>query len=172
MKCYITKWSQQRSTVDPKSDGHVLHTQLTVEELDQAEHDIIKYCQKERFSEEISLLHNGQWVRRSSQLYKLNPVMQEVLLRVGGRLSRAAMPASRKQPVILAKDFHIADLVLQQIHKDTDHGGCNHMLSELRQRFWIPSSSTAIRKVINRCVTCRRLHGKAGKQLMANLPLE
>ena len=46
------------------------------------------------------------------------------------------------------------------------------MLSELRQKFWIPSANTAIRKVLGKCVTCRRLHGKAGKQLMADLPQE
>lgn len=46
------------------------------------------------------------------------------------------------------------------------------MLSELRQKFWIPSANTAIRKVIAKCVTCRRLHGQVGKQLMADLPQE
>ena len=46
------------------------------------------------------------------------------------------------------------------------------MLSELRQKFWIPSANTAIRKVLGKCVTCHRLHGKVGKQLMADLPQE
>jgi len=46
------------------------------------------------------------------------------------------------------------------------------MLSELHQKFWITSANTAIRKICGRCVTCRRLHGKAGKQLMADLPMQ
>ncbi|KAL7868352.1 hypothetical protein SRHO_G00097360 [Serrasalmus rhombeus] len=145
-------------------------TQISVKNLDQAELDIIRFCQKGKFSEEISALCKGQSVKRGSRLYKLNPILQDDLLRVGGRLSWAAMPEIAKQPIILARDFHVADLVLQQIHEETGHGGRNHMLSELRQKFWIPSANAAIRKVIARCVTCRRLHGKVGKQLMADLP--
>lgn len=147
-------------------------TQISVEDLNQAELDIIRFCQKEKFSEEVSALHKGQSVKRNSHLYKLNPVLQEDLLRVGGRLSWAAMPEIAKQPIILSRDFHISDLVLQQIHEETGHGGRNHMLSELRQKFWIPSANTAIRKIIAKCVTCRRLHGRVGKQLMADLPQE
>lgn len=148
------------------------NTRISVEDLDEAELRIVKFCQKEKFSEEMSALFKGQNVKRSSHLYKLNPILQDGLLRVGGRLSRAAMPENSKQPVILSRDFHITNLILQQIHEDTGHGGRNHMLSELRQKFWIPSANTAIRKVLGKCVTCRRLHGKAGKQLMADLPQE
>ena len=39
--------------------------------------------------------------------------MDKDMLRVGGRLSRPAMPEEMKHPVILAKDFHIADLILR-----------------------------------------------------------
>ncbi|KAI7791514.1 hypothetical protein IRJ41_021689 [Triplophysa rosa] len=43
------------------------------------------------------------------------------------------------------------------------------MLSRLRQRYWIPGVSGAIRKILARCVVCRRLHGTAGQQQMADL---
>ena len=148
------------------------NTQIAVEDIDESELHIIRFCQKEKFSEEMSALLKGQNVKRNSHLYKLNPVLQDGLLRVGGRLSRAAMPENSKQPVILSRDFHIADLILKQIHEDTGHGGHNYMLSELRQNFWIPSANTAIQKVLGKCVTCRRLHGKVGKQLMTDLPQE
>lgn len=39
----------------------------------------------------------------------------------GGWLSRAAMPEESKHPVTLAKDLHISDLILRQIHKDVGH---------------------------------------------------
>ncbi|KAL6470498.1 hypothetical protein MHYP_G00216170 [Metynnis hypsauchen] len=160
-----------QSQIDRFKTG-IRPTQLSAEDLEQAELDIIKFCQKEKYSEEIAALYKGQSVKRSSHLYKLNPVLQDDLLRVGGRLSRAAMPESSKQPVILSRDFHITDLLLQQIHLKTGHGGRSHMLSELWQRFWIPSANMAIGKVIGKCVTCRRLHGKVGNQLMADLPQE
>lgn len=46
------------------------------------------------------------------------------------------------------------------------------MLSELRQKYWISSANTVIRKIYRKCVICRRLHGKEGKQFMADLPKE
>lgn len=92
------------------------------------------------------------------------------MLRVGGRLSKAAMPEESKYPAILAKDLHIADLLLQHIHREVGHGGRNHMLSRLRQKYWIPGVSGSIRKILARCVVCRRLHGAAGQQQMADLP--
>lgn len=147
-------------------------TRISVEDLEKAELHIIQFCQKEKFSEEIAALNKRQNVKRSSPLYKLNPVLQDGVLQVGERLSRAAMPVSNKQPIILSKDFHISDLVLQQIHKETGHGGRNHMLSELRQKFWMTRANMAVRKICGRCVTCRHLHGQAGRQLMADLPLQ
>ncbi len=120
----------------------------------------------------MSALLKGQNVKRSCHLYRLNPVLQDGLLGVGRRLSRAAMPENSKQSVILSRDFHIADLILHRIHVEAGHAGCNHMLSELHQKFWIPSANTAIRKILGKCVTCCRLHGKVGKQLMADLPQE
>lgn len=85
---------------------------LTVEELANAEMEIICFCQKKRFVDEISSLRKGMNVKRTSHIHKLNPILENGKLRVGGRLSRAAMPEEMKHPVILAKDFHISDLIL------------------------------------------------------------
>lgn len=44
------------------------------------------------------------------------------------------------------------------------------MLSQLRQKFWIPGASGAIQRILHQCVTCKKLHGLTGQQLMAELP--
>lgn len=41
------------------------------------------------------------------------------------------MPMEARHPKILAKDFHISDLLLQHIHHQIEHGGRNHMLFKL-----------------------------------------
>ena len=46
------------------------------------------------------------------------------------------------------------------------------MLSKLRQTYWIPGASVAIRKIVLKCIVCRRLHGSPGHQQMADLPLD
>ena len=144
---------------------------LTFDDLAKAETEIVKYCQKQGFKEDLAMLKEHQRVKKSSSLLKLNPVLQDGVMRVGGRLSRAAMPDDSKQQAILPKDSHITKLVLRHIHDITAHAGRNHMLAQLRQRFWIPGASGAIRRFLSKCVTCRRLHGAAGKQLMADLPI-
>lgn len=101
-------------------------------------------------------------MKRTSHLYRLDPILEEGVLRVGGRLSRAAMPDEARHPAILSRDLHVSDLVLYHIHYLTGHGGRNHILSNLRQRYWIPGAGIAIRKTLSKCIVCRRLHAAPG----------
>ena len=145
---------------------------LSLEEIKNSELEIIKFCQMQKYSEEFSCLQRGESVKANSHIYKLDPILDDGVLRVGGRLSKAAMPEESKHPAIIAKDLHISDLIIRHIHKAVGHGGRNHVLSKLRQRYWIPSASVAIRKILSRCVVCRRLHGTIGHQQMADLPAD
>ncbi|KAL4009002.1 hypothetical protein ACER0C_002854 [Sarotherodon galilaeus] len=146
------------------------HGFLSLGEIEDAEMQIIKFCQRKSYAEEISCLQRGESVKRSSHIYKLNPVLEDDVLRVGGRLSRAVMSEDSKHPVIIAKELHISNLILQHIHKEVGHGGRNHILSKLHKKYWIPGAGTLIRSIMSRCVTCRRFHGAAGQQQMAELP--
>lgn len=83
------------------------------------------------------------------------------MLRVGGRLSRAAMPEEMKHSVILAKDFHISDLILRYIHEAVGHGGRNHMPS--RQKYWITGTTVMIRRIVSKCVVCRCMSATPGR---------
>lgn len=78
------------------------------------------------------------------------------------------MSEDSKHPVITAKDLHISNLILQHIYKEVVHGERNHILSKLHQKYWIPGAGSLIRNM-SRCVTCRRFHGAAGQQQMADL---
>lgn len=91
-------------------------------------------------------------------------------MRVGRRMNYATMPDEAKQQAILPKDSHIAKLVLRHIHEIPVHAGRNHMLAQLCQQFWILGANGAIRRFLFRCVICKRQHGAADKQLMADLP--
>ncbi|KAL2099386.1 hypothetical protein ACEWY4_005866 [Coilia grayii] len=136
----------------------------------QAETDIIKFSQNQRFQEEISMLMKGNSVKKTSHLWKLDPVLCDGVLRVGGRLSAAAMPEHTKHPVILPKDVHVTTLILRDTHEKIEHCGRLYMLSQLRQIYWIPSANSVVRKFLSRCVICRKVKGKALEQKMADLP--
>jgi len=144
---------------------------LTIEDLSRAEMELIKYSQRQTYAEEIKILQQGvTQVKRNSSTFKLDPYLQDSVLRVGGRLNKSAMPEEAKHPAILHKHHKIAHLILHHIHQEIGHGGRNHVLARLRQQYWIPRANAAVRKVISECITCRRLHAKAGEQKMADLP--
>ena len=146
---------------------------LTPEDYDKAEKAIICFAQKQKFKSEIaSLKHGSNTVSKDSPLYKLDPILEEDILRVGGRLHRSALPSETKHPVILTKDLHVSQLILRHIHQQLGHTGRNHMLHRLRQKYWIINANSAARKTITECMVCRRHRGKLGEQKMADLPDE
>ncbi len=115
-------------------------------------------------------LQKGVKLKRSSHFVKLDPIMQDGILRVGGRLHRSALPADAKHPVILPKNHHVSNLILRHIHQETGHSGRSYTLSKLRERFWVPQADSVLRRILSKCVTCRKISAKPGKQWMANLP--
>lgn len=76
---------------------------LTRDDLNNAEMAIVSYCQWERFQKEFSSLEKRPSLQRSSDIYRLDPVLQNGLLRVGGRLRKALMPEGIKHPIILSR---------------------------------------------------------------------
>lgn len=142
---------------------------LSLEELVEAETELIRLSQLQDYTEEIRALREHAPVKRKSQIYKLDPVLQDSILRVGGRLNKAAMPQEAKHPAILSKGSPIANLILQRIHQEVGHCGRNYMLAVLREKYWIPQANSAIRRIISKCIVCRRLNAKAGRQKMADL---
>ncbi|XP_072046826.1 uncharacterized protein [Amphiura filiformis] len=126
---------------------------LTVSDMQDAEKAAIGIAQRKAFPQEIAILKSktsspgsrrgkdGVKLKKISSISKLNPFVKDGLLRVGGRLARAAMPEDEKFPVILPKESCITDLVMREIHEVTGHGGRNHMLSRLQRRFWIKTES-------------------------------
>lgn len=106
---------------------------LSVSDFSRAESAIIGFSQRVTFMEEItSLGSGGSGIKKTSDIYRLDPVLQGGLLRVGGRLSRSALPEELKHPVILSKGHHVSNLILQYVHQQLGHVGRNHMLSTLR----------------------------------------
>ena len=156
-----------------KTRAAVGNQSLSVTDLARAESAIICLSQQETFGEEIDSLRSGaSGVKKSSNICRLDPVLKDGLLRVGGRLSRVALPEESKHPVILSKGTHVSHLILQFIHRELGHAGRNHMLSSLRRKYWITNANSACRKVLSDCVTCRRYRGQASEQKMADMPKE
>ena len=62
-------------------------------------------------------------------------------------------------------------LVINYHHESVHHQGRQITHGKIRQTgIWIVGANRMISKMINQCVTCRRLRGKLSSQLMADLP--
>ncbi|XP_072041448.1 uncharacterized protein [Amphiura filiformis] len=175
---------RKRNTLAKKREGELKQApqpsqfHLSVADLKSAEEAIAQYVQRRTFAKEIKVLENlndqaskrKKSVVKSSPIYRLDPVLDNGILRVGGRLSLADISSEAKHPIILPKNTVVSDLILQDIHQNSGHSGRNQMLATLHEKFWIISANSSARKMINKCVICRRQRAKVMEQKMANLP--
>ncbi|XP_067685296.1 uncharacterized protein [Haliotis asinina] len=143
---------------------------LSSEILDRAEVAIIKHVQRQHFPEEMKRTESRKNV--STRLRKLDPVVVEGILRVGGRLSQAEISLDAKHPIILPKESHVTTLIIRDIHNQVGHLGKNVMLAILCQKYWILHASTLIKSLVAKCVICRKYQARVIEQKMSDLPLD
>ena len=87
----------------------------------------------------------------SSSLQKLNPMLEDGVIVVGGRLEHTTLAARAKHPIILPAKSRYATLLIQDIHEQSGHQGLHHVLALVRQNFWIIHGNKAVRKVLHSC---------------------
>ncbi|XP_071964267.1 uncharacterized protein [Antedon mediterranea] len=148
---------------------------VRLQHLRSAECMILAHEQRVHFKQELEVLKNGNdesigRVMRNSPLKKLDPLLLNGMITVGGRLNKASLPDKIKHPVVVHKNSLIARLIIVEIHKEVGHLGRSAILSQLWQRYWIIGASSLIRSVISRCVVCQKHRARASEQKMASLP--
>ena len=108
-------------------------------------------------------------------MIQLNPKKDENgLLRSDGRLRNATdVPYGVRHSILLPKDHTVTRLIIISAHENLGHGsGVEHVLTELRARFWIIKGRRTVRNTIEKCPGCRRrFTGKPTTQMMAPLPM-
>ena len=116
-------------------------TPIAIAELNNAEFEILKYVQSRCFKEELSCLKQADQqatsnrqnvLKKSSSIFKLDPVLTQGLVRVGGRLQRAPINTDAMHPVILPKKHHVVKLLIQYYHHVAGHSGLEYTLSLTR----------------------------------------
>ncbi|XP_046551822.1 uncharacterized protein LOC124261551 [Haliotis rubra] len=150
---------------------------LSLQELIDSEKSILSFVQHMEYGSEIAILskntemgYRPTVLPRSSPVRNLCPCFVDGLLRVGGRLSNANISDTMKHPVLLPRKSPLSDLIVRDVHERLGHAGRNHVLSALREEFWITNANSAVRSILNKCVLCRRLKMSTGQQIMSDLP--
>ena len=142
---------------------------LTVADIQAAERAVVRYCQQAEFSHEIKQVLRGEPLPQGCPLIGLDPIVDnDGLLRVGGRIANTTADID-VHPIVLPK-HHVTELIIREIHERNAHAGTNHTLSLLRRRFFPLKGYGLVRQVIGKCVLCKKRHGRAQEQKMAELP--
>ena len=137
-------------------------------------HDvIIELIQKETFKQELQDLFSSSQVNENSKLVTLNPILDNNIIKVGGRLKNIiGIPNNLKHQIILPRHHPVTDLLILLYHKSNHHCGRDQTLALLRERYWIVKAKSIIRKVLSTCLLCKHARSMPKPQLMGNLPKE
>ena len=151
--------------------------EISIQELDLAESELIKFEQTRRFPNWIKSLSKGEipHLPRSEtrQMEKLSPILVEGIMRVGGRINNADLPFDARHPIILPAEGYLTKSIIVHYHEQiSKHMGENYTLNLLSQRYWIINPKATIRRVIKQCLVCHRKSVKPGEQMMSDLPKE
>ena len=132
---------------------------LTVNELRVTATAIIVHVQRQAFGS-----------RKNISLQKLSPFQSEDgTSQVGARLNKADLHFQTKHPIILPAKHHITDLIILHCHATTGHA-LERTLAETRQVFWIVKGRATVRRVLSKCITCKKLRAQPVSRFMGDLP--
>ena len=108
--------------------------------------------------------------KRLTDLIKLAPFVDQAgLLRVGGRLQNASIPADMMHPIVLPRRHHVTRLIIEEVHNKNRHfGGPSFVLNQLVGTYWIQIST--VKFYLDRCLPCVHIRAQTGAQVMAPLP--
>ena len=143
---------------------------LTTDDLQKATTAVVRLVQNEAYADEMGDLEKGKNVKHSSRIVKLRPMLDNGVMRVGGRISEAAIAFGAKFPMIMTPGHHVTQLFIAAFHQRLAHTGQNHILTSLREQFWIPRGRSVVRKVVRSCLKFKKQGAATMEQMMATLP--
>ena len=127
------KWSSRKKKEETNTCEITRH--ISHEEIEKSKGEIVKLVQKSVFPQEIKDLKAGRQVKASSHFVKLKPaIMNDGVLRISGRISRAPISPDAMSPMILPKN-HQVTTILYAIYT---RGGA------------------AVREITGRCISCKK----------------
>ncbi|XP_064619472.1 uncharacterized protein LOC135482921 [Lineus longissimus] len=157
----------QYAELEKINTGH-----LTVKEYRDAAMLWVRKAQQEQFPDELERLREGQTITSKSSVVQLSPYFdtEQRCLRIEGRLRKAKIPEEAKHQIILPGDHIVSRLTAADIHSMRLHCGIEHLIAELRQKYWPTKVRNMARRVIAGCLLCHRQRVKPSMLRMANLP--
>ena len=73
--------------------------------------------------------------------------------------------------MIVPNQHHTAEIIISYYHNALGHAGREHILSILRQHYWILNARVSTRRILRQCVSCRRRNETPMTQMMGGTSL-
>lgn len=149
----VTAWvrrfirNSKASTGASKTSGD-----LTLQEIVACEKEWVKSTQNEMQGQE-----NFKQLSKILQIVK----DKEGILRCYGRMENAELDIDTREPIILSKNHKLTELIVQDCHVRVKHCGVRSTLAELRSKYWVPKGRQLIKRILGKCVCCKRVQGQA-----------
>ena len=144
------------------------------EERREAKLTIIKMVQEATLAQEIQYLRQHKEIQNKSKLHRLDPFLDDKgIIKVGGRLSHAALHPRVKHPAVLPRNSHISSLLVKHYHERVHHQGRGMTTNEFHSSgIWILGCSSLVSSHICKCTKCRKFRRGLEPQRMSDLPVD
>ena len=146
---------------------------LSVAEIEQAEHFLLKRSQGRTFAAEIKALSQSppHSISKSSNIRSIHPFLgRDGLLHLGGRLSHADIEVIQKHPIVMSAKDPLTRRIFEQTHVCMCHCGPTLLMSTAGKRFYCTGARLLAKQICHQCLHCRKIQAKAQSQLMGQLP--
>ena len=136
---------------------------MNASELEKAENFVIRHIQEESFPSELEFLtRSDKHVARKPPLLvsQFNLfVDREGIIRANSRIKNAFVETERKEPILLPSKGRFSELVVREYHNRVYHNGVRETLNATREKYWILRGREIVKKLVRRCVVCKKLEG-------------
>ncbi|KAJ8944575.1 hypothetical protein NQ314_009446 [Rhamnusium bicolor] len=122
---------------------------LTISELGDAMHCVVRVSQADSFSSELQHLQNKQKIKTKGCLSGLNPFIDSHgIIRVGGRINLSQLDYEKKHPILISAKHVLTSLFFSFEHHRLLHAGPQLLLYSIREKFWPLGGRNLARKTI------------------------
>ena len=136
--------------------------ELTVVEIRKAENTLFKLVQTEKF---IVKDRNRPMV--GGMKVNLKP---DGLIYLKTRLENREDTESFINPILLPSHHALVDQLVRENHLRNQHAGIQATMNILREKVWIQQTRRTVKRIIDKCVSCRRFNTKSPAVAPAPLP--
>ena len=125
--------------------------------------EVIKTSQQQWFPEVFSFFA-GRHTHTDPIITQLNLFIDEKgIIRVKSKMRNLKANYSAKYPILMHKKSNLTQALIRDYHLRMRHAGVYKLLAELNKEFYVSSAYSTVKRVLQQCLVCRKLHNRSIK---------